>query len=124
MNCAAYSQDTSSTRISNVNLRAAVKLIEGLRIDSLIQARDVAVLHERVTARDNIIQKLNDRILTYEALKTNYEKTVANQASQIKLSTGLNGSLIRTIKRERTKTVIVGIAGIIISGITLYLTTK
>lgn len=115
MSFAGYSQDTASTRIPNKDLRAAVKIIEGLRIDSLIMARDIQVLQIRVSDRNNIIHSLNDRIQTYEALKANYEMEIANREKQLKLSTDLTKEISKAIRRERTRTVIVGIIGLIIT---------
>lgn len=116
--------DTSSTRIPNVNLRAAVKIIESLRIDSLLMSRDIKRLSDQVTARNMTIRALNGRIETFKLLSANYEKQIGNLSKQNDLASRLTKSLSSQVKRERKKTIIVGIGGVVATALTLYLTTK
>lgn len=113
-----------STRIPNVNLRAAVKLIEGLQLDSLMMARDITVLTAKVFQRDKTITALNGKISSYQLLSANYQKQISLMTDQAKISSGWVSSLQKDLKRQRTKTTLVGIAGLIVSGLTLYLATK
>lgn len=105
--------DTGSTRIPNANLRGAIKLIESLRIDSLLLSNDKRILSERVTVRDITINLLTERIDIYKLLIANYDKQVANLNAQMKLSESLSKSLNKRLKWANTKTVLAGTLGIV-----------
>ncbi len=87
-------------------------------------SRNLTVLRQRITQRETTISLLTGRIDSYKTLVANYDKQVANLNKQNDLWTKLNGTLAKSLKWANTKTVIVGIAGIIVSGVTLYLTTR
>lgn len=87
-------------------------------------SRNLSVLRTRITERETTISLLRERINSYQVLTANYDKQVANLNKQVALSSGLNTILGKQLKKANTKTVLVGIAGLIISGLTLYLTAK
>ncbi len=126
MNLKAFSQSSHDSILClPINdARAAVKIIEGLRIDSLTMSRNLSVLRTRITQRETTISLLNQRINSYVALTANYDKQIANLNKQNDLSMKLNTTLGKAIKRANTKTILVGIAGLLVSGLTLYLTAR
>ncbi len=87
-------------------------------------SRNLSVLRTRITQRETTISLLNQRINSYVALTANYDKQIANLNKQNDLSMKLNTTLGKAIKRANTKTILVGIAGLLVSGLTLYLTAR
>ncbi len=87
-------------------------------------SRNLSVLRTRITERETTISLLRERVNSYVALSANYDKQIANLNKQNDLSTKLNVTLGKSLKRANTKTVLVGIAGLIVSGLTLYLTAR
>lgn len=109
-----FSQDTVKNTITLPieDARAAVKIIESLRIDSMMLTNDKRILSERITARDNTINQLTQRINTYKLLEANYDKQVSNLNAQMKLSEEMSKDLSKRLKWANTKTVITGAVGL------------
>ncbi len=126
MSCAAYSQNSrdSVTLMPNKDLRAALKIINNLRTDSIMKDRDLRTLSYAIMARYEQIGLLTGRIDTYNALCGNYDSQIANLNRQITITENLNKGLHREVRREKTKTVIAWITGAAVSLFTLYVTTK
>jgi len=106
MNSSAFSQNTGSSILClPINdARAAVKIIESLRIDSLRMSRNLTVLRSNIMERDNTILLLNERVNSFKALAANYDKQVANLNKRVDLSSGLNTVLGKKLKWANTKT--------------------
>ncbi len=117
----------SSTCIPNYQLRIAAKLIQQGRIDSAIIVKQDSIIHlqkERIAKKDAQLLGYVSNERTYQQLITQYKEKekLRDQASGI--ATQWITSLQKQVKRERTKTVLVGIAGILVSGCITYLAIK
>lgn len=75
-------------------------------------SRNLSVLRTRITEKEHNISLLNERINTYKVLSANYDKQLVNLNKQMELSVGLNKAFSKQLRREHTKTVLVGIAGL------------
>ena len=127
-NCKAISQRLdSSTCIPNYQLRVAVRLIEQGRIDSAIVVKQDSIIHlqkERIAKKDAQLLGYVNNEKTYQQLIAQYKKQDQLRDQAAGIASQWITSLQKQVKRERTKTVLVGIAGLIVSGVITYLAVK
>lgn len=116
-----------STHIANKDLQAAVAIIEEWRFMKLeLKAKDesIAIMQKQVASRNSQIQKYKQREKTFTGLIDAYKKDSTLAAAQIRVYAGMTTSLKKDLKKQRRKTTLAIIGGIVMSGVTLYLTTR
>lgn len=117
----------STTSIPNSQLRKAVILIEQGRIDArtiLTQDSVIKILQVQITAKQNQLNAYLKREITYKTLIDKYKQSETIKDNAAVIGTKYQNALKSQLKRSRTNTVLVGIAGVIVSGLVLYVTTK
>lgn len=117
LTCKAISQTfrtQDSSVIANKDLRKAAVLIEqgkSCLVELNLQRRQNDLLQQRVDVKDSIIShhvktedNLNQQIKNYDLMNENYKEQITLRDAGIK-------QLEKSLKRQKTKTVFVGIAG-------------
>lgn len=117
----------SCTCIPNSQLRIAARLIEVGKADSVLvimQDSTIAQLHRLLAARENELSAYKNREQIYNKIVANYDTQISLMKDQGVISASWVKDLQKQVRRGRTKTVLVGLAGLVVSGVTLYLTTR
>lgn len=124
----SFSQTSDSvTCIPNDKLRLAAQLIEKGRLDSAeldIQRTNVRLLYQRVSTKNDIIRQYQLKDSTFKNIQANYDREQKNMLDQVALANRQVAQLQKDVRRQKTKVKVVGLAGIIATALTLYLTTK
>lgn len=116
-----------STRIPNDSLNIGVALIEQGKIDAttvLTQDSVIAIMRKQIAAKDKQLNAYISREETYKALVAKFRQSEVLKDKAATLSLGKINGLQSQLKHARTNTILVGIAGLVVSGFVLYLTTK
>lgn len=129
MTSPSISQNSSDsvTCIPNSALRTAVKLIEKGKLDSAelkVMRETVSLLNQRIQAKDLIIAEHQGKEQTYKLLAENFENQKKGFLDIVKLTNEEVMILRQDVKRQKRKTFFVGLAGIVATGLTIYLTSK
>lgn len=120
------SQD-SVTCLPNEQLKIAIKLIERGKTDSMrveLLTRNIDILNARINSRDSAILQYEKREISFSLLMANYDKQILNYQKNDTLSTTWVAQLQKDLRRQRTRTVVVGVAGLVGIFLTAYLTTR
>jgi len=84
----------------------------------------INLLRKQLEGESKQITSYIQREKDYQSLVSNYKKEIALREQSQDISTKWVTSLQRDLRRQRTKTVLTGVLGLVATGITLYLTTK
>jgi hypothetical protein len=120
-----HSQTTEdSTRIANKDLKRKLIQLEQCKVDQaeLLQRRnEVLQLSQIVNSKDSVISGLHQSMSVYKELITNYTEQVDNIKKQADLEQAGILLLKKQLKKQKAKTVLTGIAGIVTAGGLMYL---
>lgn len=108
-------------------MNIAVQLIEIGKIDAkkvIVLDSAVKLLRKQISAKNTQLAAYIQREKTYDLLVANYKKEIQLRSQSQDISTAWVTTLQIDLRRQRTKTTIVGILGLVATGLTLYLTTK
>lgn len=124
----SFSQTSDSvTCIPNSKLQLAAKLIEKGKLDSIeldVQRSNVILLNQRIATKNDIIAEYQLKDSTYKRIFSNYDQEQKNMLDQVVLANKQVLVLQKDVRRQKRKTFITGLAGLLATGLTLYLTTK
>ncbi len=128
MSLNSFSQTSDSvTCIPNSQLRIAARLIEQGKLDSAelgVQRTNVRLLYQRLGAKNDIIWQYQAKDSTYKLMVANYEADQKTMLDQVSLANRQVLKLQKDVKRQKTKTAIVGIAGIAATLISIFFISK
>lgn len=124
-NITANCQD--STRVADKDLQAGVAIIEEWRFMKLeLKAKDenIAIMANQIDTKNKQIAAFKVREKKFTSLIDAYKQDSTLAASQINVYKGMTTGLKKDLKKQRRKTTFAIIGGIVMSGVTLYLTTR
>ena len=120
-------QRSDSTLVPNVQLRAALKLIEKGKMcerELELVGRQVLLLEWRVRVKDSVIESLHERIDIAAQIRETYRRDSALHALEVVGLTDVITGLKKDLKKQKRKTFIARAGMVAIAGVGAYLILK
>jgi hypothetical protein len=122
---AGHTQNKKDTTcISNEDLKRKLIQLEQCKVDQaeLLQKRNEALqLKEIIISKDSVISGLHQSLIVYKDLITNYSEQVDNLKKQTDLEQAGIQLLNKQLKKQKAKTILTAVAGLLLSGSLTYL---
>lgn len=123
-----YCQKSDSLMVNRADLIRKLKQLEDCKVDqvslTLMQEQNADLL-QQVTAKDQLYHSTANELRTAIARLRNYELQGNNYQNQITLQNEAIEALNKSLKKQKRKTTVATIAGIIVAGgLTYLLITK
>lgn len=110
--------------IPRVDLVAGLYRIDKLTVDSMRLDAEVKRLTQKLAINSNTILLLNGRIETYKELVAKYKLSEDNYDQRLKLAGGLVTSMKKEVKKATGRGLGIGVGGIVLTLLTVWLVHK
>lgn len=128
MSLKSFSQTSDScTCIPNSQLRIAARLIEQGRLDSIelnLTKRSFLLSQDVIKEQTKVITAWEGKEDVWKKLEANFEKEKVALLDEVGYANREIVKLNKDIKRQKRKTVLTGIAGLLATALTIYITSK